>query len=606
MTATTRFPVVGGSNPQGRYLNGQFLAVDGINGLYSSGDGITWAARHAAITVSNTNYITDLAYGAGLYVALTTGQTTLATSPNLNTWTTQSYTATATLTAVGFGNSTFVAFGSNGTSQSVATSPDGVTWTVRTAPGTTATISRVAYVGAFFVAVGNGGTLYISPDGVTWTVCASNLTAQLYDVGYVNSTYVVCGASGQISSSPDGVTWTARSLALTGAVINSLVLLGAKLFANVQGMIFASYNGINWISVSSARSDLTNSMRDSVLISNGTVLCMVSMGQGVNGGHPSLVSYDGASWTSSIPDLPISSVGRYVLCNNRVYQLGYAIHSSADGYQWNGAGTIQLGGLTSLPKWTDIAYNGAGLYVATSTGGAIAASTDGLSWFFVSVPSTNITHVTYAYGLFIAYGFAGTLATSPDGINWTLRTSNFTTNDINKVSYNGSTLVAVGVAGTITTSTDGITWTFRTSSLTNAIAALAFGNGIWMAADSGTNKLSTSPDGFTWTLINLGSTPVFKELAFVGGLFYGIGNSGTFFSVDGRVWTPAMMGSAIGASLTSLAKSTMVVTPQNTLMFMGGVTMYGVVGGQDFDPTIFIKLPKMPSTDLGTAYSRVA
>jgi hypothetical protein len=95
------------------------------------------------------------------------------------------------LSGVAYGNGTFVAVGELGT---ILTSPDGVTWTIRTS-GTSAYLSGVAYGNGTFVAVGELGTILTSPDGVTWTIRTSGTTYSLNGVAYGNGTFVAVGSN---------------------------------------------------------------------------------------------------------------------------------------------------------------------------------------------------------------------------------------------------------------------------------------------------------------------------------------------------------------------------------------------------------------------------
>ena len=90
----------------------------------------------------------------------------------------------------------------------ILTSPDGVTWTIRSS-GTSSSLSEVTYGNNTFVAVG-GSTILTSPDGVTWTIRSSGTSSSLSEVTYGNDTFVAVGGS-TILTSPDGVTWTIRS-----------------------------------------------------------------------------------------------------------------------------------------------------------------------------------------------------------------------------------------------------------------------------------------------------------------------------------------------------------------------------------------------------------
>ena len=86
----------------------------------------------------------------------------MGTSPNINRWQSVCYGEPS-------GQPLFVAVSSAGAHR-IATSPDGITWTARTAVQTNAWTS-VCWGNGMFVAVASDGTnrVMTSPDGITWT-----------------------------------------------------------------------------------------------------------------------------------------------------------------------------------------------------------------------------------------------------------------------------------------------------------------------------------------------------------------------------------------------------------------------------------------------------
>jgi hypothetical protein len=109
-----------------------------------------------------------------------------------------------------------VAVGENGEIQTAPNNSFG-TWTKRTQPG--------AYAGDYFAvafgsvglycAVGTAGAIHTSPDGVTWTArtAAGGFTGFFSDVVWSDALYlfVAVGEDGEIQTSEDGITWTART-----------------------------------------------------------------------------------------------------------------------------------------------------------------------------------------------------------------------------------------------------------------------------------------------------------------------------------------------------------------------------------------------------------
>ena len=106
------------------------------------------------------------------------------------------------LTAVAFGNGTWVTLGEDG---SVYVSTDTINWTdVNTGP---ATFNSVAFVNGEFIVVGDGGTIATSSDGFTWQNQNSGTDRDLQGVTYGNGMYVAVGDFGTALTSVDGVNW---------------------------------------------------------------------------------------------------------------------------------------------------------------------------------------------------------------------------------------------------------------------------------------------------------------------------------------------------------------------------------------------------------------
>lgn len=194
-------------------MAGYFLAVGtsgGSSAFTTSTDGVNWS--------SATNFPVGIT------------ATDVAWSPDLGLW---------------------VVAGLTG---GLATSPDGVTWTVRTS-GTASTLSAVTWADTLglFVAVGNSGVLLTSPDGITWTSRTSGFGATNIanvawspDVGVL----VACGLSSKVSYSTDGITWTNITVGALGRTHNAVEwadTLGLFVMSGDR-QIFTSPDGVTWTS----------------------------------------------------------------------------------------------------------------------------------------------------------------------------------------------------------------------------------------------------------------------------------------------------------------------------------------------------------------------
>jgi hypothetical protein len=148
----------------------------------------------------------------------------IASSPDGLNWTTQA--VTGTWTGVAFGANLFVVCGTASSASAIRTAPSisQTTWTSRTTPhAATSQYNKVSFGDGIFVAVGSSGgsaatIIATSADGITWTsrTAAEGLSAT--GVAYVEEldlwaiSGVKAGSLGSMQTSPDGVTWTARTV----------------------------------------------------------------------------------------------------------------------------------------------------------------------------------------------------------------------------------------------------------------------------------------------------------------------------------------------------------------------------------------------------------
>ena len=192
-------------------------------------DEIDWELRKSSVA----NQWTDIAYGNGIYVAVSNDGTgdRVMTSPDGRYWTTRVSAADNQWNGIIFGNGLFVAVASSGTGNRVMTSPDGITWTSQTSAADNAW-QAVTYGNGLFVAVANSGAnrVMTSPDGQTWTTrsIASN---NWKDVTYGNNLFVTVSETGtgdRAAYSSDGISWNTA----TGVVDNNwnAVTFGKNLF----------------------------------------------------------------------------------------------------------------------------------------------------------------------------------------------------------------------------------------------------------------------------------------------------------------------------------------------------------------------------------------
>ena len=153
----------------------KFVAVSSdVTTVRISNDGENWDQTG---TLTTTGF-TAIAYGKNRFVAIKSGSSVAnyATSTTVTgTWTAGALPSSSNWNSIAYGNNRFVAVSS--TSGTIAAySLDGITWTASTLPAT-AVWTKVTYGQGVFLAVSTTTAAATSPDGITWTVRATSTAA---------------------------------------------------------------------------------------------------------------------------------------------------------------------------------------------------------------------------------------------------------------------------------------------------------------------------------------------------------------------------------------------------------------------------------------------
>jgi hypothetical protein len=295
------------------------------------------------------------------------------------------------------------------TATPVASGATGSSWTVG-APLTPASLRWVAYGAHDYVAVGDGGSVYIANDsnsssGITpWNqgvgvaiASGINIPAVLYN----GAAFVAMGADGSIMTTSDTVDWTSGMSINSGSVQMTSLAYGNNTYVAVGlGGAIYTHSGANlsdsWIlQTSPTANDLYN-----VSYVNGMFIA-------VGKGGALLTSTDrGASWTPQNANT-----------SSNLYQVAY----------------------------------GAGTYVAVGDSGTITSSPDGSSWALQD-NSHSIVQSLYAVAFraappeFVAVGAAGIVVSSPSGTAGTWAAASAGGSDLNSIVA-ATVFVAVGASG---------------------------------------------------------------------------------------------------------------------------------------------------------------
>jgi hypothetical protein len=267
---------------------------------------------------------------------------------------------------------------------------------------------------AFYLTVGDFGTVMTSGNGVDWTLeyvppSAANTT--LLGVGGDTNLLVAVGDSGTIIYSPNmttnivvnnqtqtvstlGVVWysapspTGNSLQGVGVLNNSLYVVTGG-----NGTILTSGDGILWIPRISPTSDLLSSVAEwagglVAVGDNGTIV----------------TSANGISWTK----LPLSTT-------NWLYRV----------------------------RWLNDTL------IAVGQQGTIMTSSNGLTWSNRTSGTANwLTDVAFIEDTWFAVGLSGTVLTSSNLVNWVHR-GTLTKKPLHAAATDGKQLIVAGVEGVI-------------------------------------------------------------------------------------------------------------------------------------------------------------
>ena len=214
------------------------IAATGVT-AYTHDVGATWASG-ATLPATTGSWI-SVAYGAGVWMAITFGHNKTAFSTNNGrTWTAGgNLPSTANWTKIVYGRGRWVAISSGGTVAAYSIN-GGVDWTASgTGLPSSSNWNSVTWGNNRFVAVSNtsGTAAAYSFDGATWAASTLPATAQWTDITYGQGVFFAVSQTAQAASSEDGIVWTSRTTS-TAANGFSAVAFGNPdrfgLFAAVQ------------------------------------------------------------------------------------------------------------------------------------------------------------------------------------------------------------------------------------------------------------------------------------------------------------------------------------------------------------------------------------
>ncbi len=233
------------------------IAGTSVGGLTTQNDIVITILAVNSVTGAILDFEYDGFGCGGVFVALSSGGTTAASSTDGVTWTSRTLPSSGTWTSVAHGKiqdgstleeqSVFVAVRSGSTA--AAYSVDGITWTASVLP-TSANWNSVTFGEGRFVAIATDSTtVAVSNDGVFWNTQTGTLPGTGFNaVAYGMGLYVaVATGSTSAASSTDGITWTSRTLPASSAW-NSVTWGNGRFVAVATNSNSGAYsiNGTTW------------------------------------------------------------------------------------------------------------------------------------------------------------------------------------------------------------------------------------------------------------------------------------------------------------------------------------------------------------------------
>jgi hypothetical protein len=217
----------------------------------------------SAIAATEANIWTSVAYGNGVWIAISTNGTNrvMRSTNDGVTWSAIAAAEANDWRSVAYGNGVWIAVSSNGTNRVMRSTDDGLTWSAIAA--TEANFWRsVAYGNGVWIAVSENGTNRVmrsTDDGLTWSaiLVSSN---EWYSVAYGNGVWIAVGRTGSnriMRSTDGGLTWNNITGTL-GEWISIAYGNGVWIAISTFGanrMIRSTDNGLTWSAITIAESN---------------------------------------------------------------------------------------------------------------------------------------------------------------------------------------------------------------------------------------------------------------------------------------------------------------------------------------------------------------
>ena len=507
---------------------------------------------------------------AGLFVAVCLLCFQAAASATQMTW--QNVRSSVTIRALATDGSLYVAAAGNG----IWTSVDLKSWKRVMLPATAGGLyNDVIWDGAQFVAVGYG--VVTSPDGSTWTLRSAPNGPNFWNsISLAGGVYVVVGTDGnKVLRSADGQHWTAAATNLSLPANWFLSLTGVG--SDGSGFAASGYEYQLVAGVTTFEGDAVITSSDGrtwagqILPNGGSdffdtgLLNDVAFGGGLyvaGGAHGQYTSADAVTWSENV------------------------IPSSLSSQSWYFSRTAYLNG-----KFVAVGTDYTGSFGRSS---AVFTSTDGITWTVKDLEPRgasiySMSSLVYNAGHYVAGGYVG-VYTSPNGSSWSKVFAGPQTNLNSCITQRNGKFVVSGEQGAITSS-DGVTWPdeLGTNKLLGGFGGQgcgAYGAGVFVILDNQGGDIEWSPDGVTWTSAGLPAFATYTGVVWTGSQFIAIGSNGgaptVISSTDGKTWTAKGSINTSGATVNLFN----YLTAGGDLAYLNGkLVAWGTLNGAPFVAT---------------------
>lgn len=201
------------------------LAYDGVATLVS-GSGVSsnvvWNSTDGGVTWNSLGSkalqigIPFIGWAGSVFVSLSSTANTLASSPDGNTWTNRNTIAgIGSCQGFAYSGTKAIVFPAGGGTNAFVSTDGGTSWSSK-ALGASCWCQRsgAIYANGKFVAVTwTDVCFYSADDGVTWNTSALPTSGGWSSVAWDGTQFIACsvGPTNFIATSPDAVTWTART-----------------------------------------------------------------------------------------------------------------------------------------------------------------------------------------------------------------------------------------------------------------------------------------------------------------------------------------------------------------------------------------------------------